>query len=124
MTPNRYLRRASLAEPLRDNRYGTVWELVTPGSTGSRQLGIAYVEIDPGGQSPRHYHERTEEAYYFVSGSGSMSIGDERFNVQAGDAVYIPPLAVHSVTNSSNVVLCFISADAPPYDENDDIEVN
>jgi mannose-6-phosphate isomerase-like protein (cupin superfamily) len=55
-----------------------------------------------GGKSTRgHSHPGQEEVYYFVSGIGTMELGDNKFNVQGGDVVLIPDGAFHRVHNSS-----------------------
>ena len=107
---------------IRDDRYGTVFELISKAS-GARGIGIAYVEVDPGKESPAHFHEATEEVYCFVEGTGVMTVDTDTFDVGPGDVVYLPLRSVHSIRNTSAVPLCFISADAPPYDPEDDTEV-
>jgi mannose-6-phosphate isomerase-like protein (cupin superfamily) len=55
-----------------------------------------------GGQSTRgHSHPGQEEVYYFVSGTGTMELDDNKFNVQGGDVVLIPDGAFHRVHNGS-----------------------
>jgi mannose-6-phosphate isomerase-like protein (cupin superfamily) len=56
-----------------------------------------------GGKSTRgHSHPGQEEVYYFVSGIGTMELGDNKFNVQGGDVVLIPDGAFHRVHNGSS----------------------
>jgi mannose-6-phosphate isomerase-like protein (cupin superfamily) len=106
-----------------DGRYGTVIELVTPVLTRSKNIGLAYVEVDPGKESPEHFHRKTEEVYYFISGSGLMTVDGQESPVGPGDSVYIPIGSRHKIKNMSINKLCFISADAPPYDPEDDFEL-
>lgn len=55
-----------------------------------------------GGKSTRgHSHPGQEEVYYFVSGTGTMELDNNKFNVQGGDVVLIPDGAFHRVHNSS-----------------------
>jgi mannose-6-phosphate isomerase-like protein (cupin superfamily) len=96
---------------------------VTPTLSNSRAIGVAYVEVEVGKISRAHYHSLTEEVYYILSGEGSMTINGSVRLVKPGDCVYIPPNAVHSIANVGSTALRFISADAPPYDPEDDIEV-
>lgn len=44
------------------------------------------------------------EFYVFVNGCGSMRLGEQRFPVESGMAVNIPPNVVHEVENSSTAV--------------------
>ena len=39
-----------------------------------------------------HYHEGQEEVYFFVYGKGRMIVGENEFEVSAGDIVLIPKL--------------------------------
>lgn len=55
------------------------------------------------GQSTRgHSHAGQEEVYYFISGTGEMELGDEKFNVQGSDVVLIPDGVFHRVHNTSS----------------------
>ena len=60
------------------------------------------------GQSTRgHNHEGQEEVYFFVQGTGSMIVGEERFPVEKGDVVLIPDGAFHRVINDGEMNLVF-----------------
>ena len=41
--------------------------------------------------SDHHKHENLEQVYYVLSGRGEVLFGEERFPVQDGDAIYLPP---------------------------------
>jgi mannose-6-phosphate isomerase-like protein (cupin superfamily) len=56
--------------------------------------------LPPGAEVGRHYHERTEEIYYVLAGSGVMTVAGETREVGAGDAVYIPRGAAHKLHNT------------------------
>jgi oxalate decarboxylase/phosphoglucose isomerase-like protein (cupin superfamily) len=59
-------------------------------------------------QSTRgHSHAGQEEVYFFVSGSGTMIVGEESFAVTAGDIVLIPDGLFHRVVNPSDTDLIF-----------------
>ena len=69
-----------------------------------------------------HYHERTDEFYYVISGRGIMAVGGEEREIGQGDLVHIPPDAVHSLRPVSDnaPIHCFCFAvgvkDASPVD--------
>ena len=65
-----------------------------------------------GGSVPEHEHE-TEETYIIVSGRGVMTVGDEKFDVEAGDAIYVKPWLKHSLTNTGGEVLRIMYVYAP-----------
>ena len=47
-----------------------------------------------------HYHEGQEEVYFFVYGKGRMIVGENEFEVSAGDIVLIPDGLFHKVFNT------------------------
>lgn len=49
-----------------------------------------------------HSHEDAEQLYYFVRGRGKMKVDGQVFEVREGDAVYIPPKAMHQLINDSD----------------------
>jgi mannose-6-phosphate isomerase-like protein (cupin superfamily) len=106
---------------LRDDRYGTVFELVSP--TGPLRLaGIATCEVDPGARSPLHVHQITEETYFILDGAGTMVLGDEEVPIGPGDTVLIPPGLPHAIeAGPAGVKLLVVTA--PPYDVKDDQEL-
>ncbi len=79
----------------------------------------------PGESIPPHYHPDFEELYYVLSGYGLMSIGEEKHEISRGDVVYIPAPAPHTLMNTGNVPLRFVTVsvgiapdkkdDAQPY---------
>lgn len=110
------------ARPLRDERYGTVYELA--GSmTGLSGLGFAWVEVDIGASSPAHFHKKMSEIYHIVQGVGVMTLGGDEFSVSPGQCISIPPGVVHSIRNSGDAPLGFFCATSPSYSEEDDFEV-
>ena len=54
--------------------------------------GLSYQRIPPGYRFPYgHTHERQEELYVVVGGSGRMALDDEVLDVRKWDAVRVPP---------------------------------
>ena len=48
-----------------------------------------------------------------------MTIGKEERTVGPGDAVAIPPEAIHQIVNSGDRPLVFLCCCAPPYEHDD-----
>lgn len=65
--------------------------------------------LEPGKGIELHFHPDLEEIYYVLSGYGTMTIGDEKQEISRYDVVYIPKLAPHTLFNSGNVPLRFIT---------------
>lgn len=51
----------------------------------------------PGFAVSSHYHATHSETFYIISGQVEWTVNGEVHVLKAGDAVYIPPRAVHSV---------------------------
>lgn len=86
----------------------------SPISTESFCMG--FVTLDPrGGQVPWHNQDQ-EEVYFVLSGRGEMCLGDERAEVGAGQAVYIPQGVFHQLTNIGSDPLTMIYCYGPAGD--------
>jgi mannose-6-phosphate isomerase-like protein (cupin superfamily) len=77
---------------------------------------IGHVTLEPnGGQVPWHNQDQ-EEVYFIVEGSGEMCLGEERRNVTAGQAVYIPHTVFHQLTNTGDKPMRMIYCYGPAGD--------
>ena len=65
--------------------------------------------LEPGQSIPLHFHPDLEELYYVLSGYGLITIGEEKQEISRYDAVHIPHHAPHTLLNSGNVPLRFIT---------------
>src|SRR5437773_6493723 len=52
-----------------------------------------------------HYHERTDEFYYVISGQGSMVLDDEEIELHPGVVVYVPRGVKHKARGELTVLL-------------------
>lgn len=70
-------------------------------STGMQRIGVHLVRLESGRESTtHHYHDGDEEFLYVLSGRGVARIGDEEFEVAAGDFMGFPaPSPAHSMRN-------------------------
>ena len=92
-----------------------VRELMHPAVHGNRAQSLAEATVAPGERTTLHRHRLTEEIYHFTAGTGEMTLGADRFAVQAGDTVCIPPGTAHCVANTGAVPLRILCACAPAY---------
>lgn len=73
-------------------------------------IAAVYDTSLPEGQNiPLHFHPDFEELYYILSGYGIMTIADEKKEISRNDVIYIPKTLPHSLQNSGNVPLRFIT---------------
>jgi mannose-6-phosphate isomerase-like protein (cupin superfamily) len=89
-----------------------------PSGNASNQ-SLAEATVPAGADTIEHYHRTSEEIYYFTRGSGRMRLGDEEFDVRAGDCVVIAPGVRHKLwANDELVLLCCC---APAYSHADTV---
>jgi mannose-6-phosphate isomerase-like protein (cupin superfamily) len=96
-------------------------ELAGPAWTAARAQSLAEATVPPGGATTEHYHPRSEEIYYFVGGAGRMRLGEETFDVRAGNCVVIPPGTRHKLFNDSTEPLVLLCCCAPAYSDEDTV---
>jgi mannose-6-phosphate isomerase-like protein (cupin superfamily) len=85
---------------------------------------LAEARVAPGQTTALHYHYRSEEIYYLLSGSGRLRVGEEWREVGPGDAVAIPAGEVHQITNLGATELVFLCCCAPGYEHDDTVIVD
>jgi mannose-6-phosphate isomerase-like protein (cupin superfamily) len=98
-------------------------ELLAHRNSCIAQQSLAEARLPPGARTSPHFHPRTEEIYYIIEGTGSMHIGEERRDVQPGDAIAIPPGTVHTIANTGSQTLKFLCCCAPAYEHDDTVLV-
>jgi mannose-6-phosphate isomerase-like protein (cupin superfamily) len=94
-------------------------ELLACRNSVIRNQSLAEATVAPGASTQEHYHPKSEEIYYILSGTARMKIDDEWREVGPLDAVAIPPGARHKIWNTGTGPLVFLCCCAPGY-ENDD----
>ena len=96
-------------------------ELLAPRNSQIQQQSLAEARVAPGSSTVAHYHIQTEEIYYILQGRGRMRIGDDIRDVGPGDAIAIPPGAVHKLENIGDVELRLLCCCAPAYEHDDTV---
>lgn len=70
--------------------WGTlVWLIGEEQMPGARQT-FGVVTIQPGKRNPLHMHPNCEELLYVLEGQADHKLGDEMFEIKAGDVIRIP----------------------------------
>lgn len=96
-------------------------ELLAHRNSCIQKQSLAEARVQPGASTTPHYHPLTEEIYYILDGMGRMTIDGETRDVGPGDAIAIPPGAVHTIFNSGNHTLKFLCCCAPGYEHADTV---
>ena len=96
-------------------------ELLAHRNSCIRRQSLAEARLPPGQATTPHSHLLTEEIYYVLEGSGRMSVAGQSRAVGVGDAVAIPPGALHQIVNTGAVTLRFLCCCAPAYEHEDTV---
>ena len=81
---------------------------------GAPTFAMRLFEVAPGGHTPLHTHPHEHEVY-IVEGKATMQMKDASKVLEAGDAVFVPPQALHQFRNDSDQslrFLCFVPVEA------------
>ncbi len=96
-------------------------ELLAHRNSCIRNQSLAEARLPPGASTIPHHHAQAEEIYYLLEGQGRLRVGEEAREVVAGDAIAIPPGALHQITNTGSRTLKFLCCCAPGYEHNDTV---
>lgn len=96
-------------------------ELLAYRNSSIRNQSLAEARLPSGGRTVAHRHLLTEEIYYVLEGHGEMLLDGESRPVGPGDAIAIPPGALHQMTNTGQAVLKFLCCCAPAYEHADTV---
>ncbi|WP_341501477.1 cupin domain-containing protein [Gallaecimonas sp. GXIMD4217] len=79
---------------------------------GARDLGYRVVRIPPGKRAwPFHAHLNNEEMFFILEGQGSLRLGDEEHQLEAGDFAACPagPDGAHQIINTGERELVYLA---------------
>lgn len=74
----------------------------------SQLTQFAYGTFLPGEVCERHLHPTMEELFYFISGEGVYTVGEDPISIREGTFLRIPAGVYHELLNSGNKPLEFI----------------
>jgi len=63
---------------------------------------FARITVKPGGTNKVHTHNDVEQIYIILQGKGTVEVGEEKAQVKAGDAIYLPAKIPHGFFNTSD----------------------
>jgi len=94
-------------------------ELMHPTVHGNANQSLAEAIVPVGERTHLHRHLKSEELYHVTAGQGVMQLAEQRFSIQPGDTIAIPPGSPHAVENTGNEPLRILCCCAPPYAHDD-----
>lgn len=113
------IRQRDAARPFTTRDGSTIRSLLDRTNAPVEQQSLAEATLPPGAATEPHHHKVSEEFYYVLQGSGRITIDGEERPVAPGDAILIPPGAVHTLRNSGADELRILCCCAPPYAHED-----
>jgi mannose-6-phosphate isomerase-like protein (cupin superfamily) len=103
-------------------RHGSeIRPLIDRTTSGITQCSLAEEVLPPGRAVTPHHHNQLEEIYYILSGRGLMTVGDEKREVGAGDAIYVPRGHKHTLENTGAEPIRLLVACGPAFFYEDEI---
>lgn len=94
-------------------------ELLAYRNSAVKNQSLAEARLALGASTQEHYHAKTEEIYFITHGRGRIRIEGEEREVEAGDAVAIPPGQKHKLWNTGTETLRLLCCCAPCYEHSD-----
>jgi mannose-6-phosphate isomerase-like protein (cupin superfamily) len=83
------------------------------------RYSLAHAKVPPG-KATKPHRLKTSEVYYIITGNGLMYIDEERSEVGAECAVYIPPYSMQYVENTGVSDLIFLCIVDPAWQKKDE----
>ena len=93
-----------------------VRQLVGEARNGSELVSVGQTVYPArGGTHEHHLHPHAEEVVIVMSGSGWHRVGDEIYDINPGDVVYVPRNTAHSAccTSDDDMVILWVLGGAP-----------
>jgi mannose-6-phosphate isomerase-like protein (cupin superfamily) len=111
-----YLVRQSDVKPYSPaNHSGTSnFRLIGPETVGSRNLEVIIGEIEAGKGAHPHLHTGIEQVCYLLEGTAHVEVGEEKFEMNPGEACFFPAGVMHVFTVTSERVRLLVIY-SPPY---------
>lgn len=82
---------------------------------------LAEEVLPPGRAVTPHHHNELEEIYYILSGTGLMTVGDERQPVGPGDAIFVPRGNRHTLENTGPDPIRLLLVCGPAFYKEDEV---
>lgn len=87
-----------------------------PDVTGSDDLIVVQVDVEPGGGHPFHIHPDMDEVICILKGQAEQWIEKEKKVLKAGESVFVPKKMVHATFAVGDEPLSFLAILGPAAD--------
>ena len=95
----------------------TVRHIVAPWTMESEHLWVGTSTVEPGNRTNSHAHDRNEEVFYCVSGTGEIIVDGEKRDYSPGTVVFCPPGSYHQIINTGETPLKSVCSVSPPFEQ-------
>jgi mannose-6-phosphate isomerase len=103
------------SSPYRENRpWGNFLEL-----THNTPSTVKIITVNPGQSLSLQFHEKRDEFWHVISGTGTIQIGEEKIDVVPGQDHIVPKLAHHRMEAGPDEPLVILEISTGEFDEND-----
>jgi mannose-6-phosphate isomerase-like protein (cupin superfamily) len=79
----------------------------------SSNLSVIEERVPPGGSEVWHFHERSHQFFYVLSGEASMEIADQKLVIGSHQGLSVPPNMPHRLLNETQQDVLFLTISAP-----------
>ncbi len=84
----------------KDKTLRDTYFLIDPKKCPSKNLKMGMTTVYADGKTTGHDHPNHEEVYYVIQGKGIMVVGDDKYDIKTGDALYVPFGEFHTTYNT------------------------
>lgn len=74
---------------------GGCWTFLARGKDTDNRFALIEARLRKGLEPPRHTHTHEEEMYYIIEGAMQFVVGDQTFDLKAGDYLHLPRGVAH-----------------------------
>ena len=111
--------RHSDVQAFEDDDGAVIREVAAPSNSDLQRLSVAEISVKAGQATSMHHHERIEEVYCILRGTGVMHVDGQSQPVGPGDTVIILPGTRHLLRNTGADDLQMIVVCSPPFSVED-----
>lgn len=79
----------------------------------SDKLSVIEEIVPPGASEKNHYHDHATQFFYILSGTGTIKINGDIFQLNTGEGLLIEPGTPHQFRNDSEQDVRFLVISAP-----------
>ncbi len=90
------------------------WHLVKTHLVKINSLSVIQERVPSGSKESRHFHEKSEQFFFVLSGTATMELEGEVFLVDANNGIHVPAGSKHQLSNAHKTDLLFTVTSTPP----------